>query len=171
MFIIKTIAPEEATGKIAEAYGHFPEGMPLPKSLQLLSASEPLLNLQSGAIGWWMEHKTLTPQFLAAIRYMMAHSCDSDSCVTFNGSMLQGAGLTEADLANIVNNPLDAPFEARENALLAFVAAAMNQPEKATTERVAELVGMGWSEQDIFEAAYHAAGMLGPTAVVKAFSK
>ncbi len=171
MFLIKTISPEEATGKVAEIYGAFPEGMPIPETLQLLSASEPLMTFQAQIIDWWMSHSNLQPQLLAAIRYLTAGVCDNNGCITFNGAMLQAAGMTEADLNAMVNNPLDGPFEPRENALLAFVATAMKEPEKIDQATIDELREMKWSEQDLFEATYHAAAMLGPTAVAKAFRK
>ncbi len=171
MFIVKTVKPEDATGKIAEIYNGFPEGMPIPETLQLLSASETLMGFQANAIGWWMEHKTLSPQILAAIRYNTAGVCDNGGCVAFNGGMLRAGGLTDADLQAIATDPLSGPFEPRENAMVAFVATAMKEPEKINAGWVAELNGMDWTDQDIFEATYHAAAMLGPSAVLKALKK
>ncbi len=171
MFIVKSVSPDEAQGKIAEIYKGFPAGMPIPETLQLLSASETLMGFQAGAIGWWMEHKTLPPHLLAAIRYNAAGTCDNGGCINFNGGMLQAGGLTEADLQTIATDPLNGPFEARENALLAFVATAMKEPEKINEGWVAELRSMDWTDQDIFEATFHATAMLGPSALLKIFKK
>ena len=171
MFIIKTVKPSEATGKTAEIYKTFPEGMPIPQTLEMLSASEDLLGFQAQAIGWWMEHSTLQPKLLASIRYLMSDSCSNEGCVTFNGGMLMSMGVSEAELETMKNDPLSGPLDKRENALLAFVMTAMNKPESVSENMVDELRSLDWSDKDIFEATYHAAGVLGPSAVAKALRK
>lgn len=59
MFKLKTVKPEEATGKVAEAYSVFPAGIPVPAPLILMSASPDLLQPQSQVIRHYMTHSKL----------------------------------------------------------------------------------------------------------------
>ncbi len=171
MFLIKNTDPKDATGELAEFYNSFPGGMDVPKYLQLVNVSEPLFGFQAQLIGWWMDHSKFNPKVLSAIRYLMADACDNTGCDAFNSMMLLGMGVTTQELEAMKKAPLDGPFEARENALLDFAITAMKNPEGITQDTIDNLREMDWADQDIFEVANHAAGLLAPTALVKAFSK
>ena len=46
MFLLDVVKPEDAAGKVAEAYSVFPEGIPVPEPLVMMSASPDLAEIQ-----------------------------------------------------------------------------------------------------------------------------
>ena len=172
MFILNHVKPEEATGKVAEAYGVFPPGMTVPEPLVMMSASPDLASLQSNIIRYFHSQARLDFGLLATIRYLVACAYDYPFCVNFNAGLLQQAGgMSAADLENLRAHPEKAPLEESQREMLLFVLKAVKTPEKVTKADVAKLHELGWTDQNIFDATYHGASMVALSLMFKAFVK
>lgn len=171
MFILNHVKPEEATGKVAEAYAFFPPGMPVPEPLLMMSASPDLVYLWTdNIIRYFRNHERLDMGLLATIRYLL--SCDNkyDSCINFNAGLLQQAGgMSAAELADMRANPEKAPLEESQKTMLLFVLKAVRTPEKVTGADVEKLHQLGWRDQDIFDATFLGAFMGAVSILGKAF--
>jgi hypothetical protein len=172
MFILKTVEPEAATGKVAEAYSVFPKGFPVPEPLILMSASPELAHLQSRVIHHYMTHSKLDIGLLAMIRYLAASEFNYPFCVQLNAGLLKMAGgFSDAELESLKAHPETAPLEDSQKALLLFVLKVIKAPELVDEVDVAKLHELGWSDQDIFDAAFHGTAMIGASKLYKAFTK
>ncbi|MCP4667641.1 MAG: hypothetical protein GY849_14900 [Deltaproteobacteria bacterium] len=172
MFILNHVKPEEATGKVAEAYSVFPKGIPVPEPLILMSASPELTHLQSGVIRHFMTHEKLDMGLLAMIRYLVASEHNYQFCINLNGGILKMAGeMSDSDLKALKDNPGEAQLEESQKALLLFVLKVVRTPDEVQESDVDALRELGWSDQDIFEAAFHGASMIGASKLYRAFTK
>jgi alkylhydroperoxidase family enzyme len=172
MFILDHVKPEEASGEVADAYAVFPPQVPVPDPLIMMSASPGLAFAQSQIIRYYMNNERLDTGLLSMIRYVVAHEYGYQFCINFNTGLLQMAGgMTEEELRALKENPEEAPLEESQKALLLFVLKVVKTPEFVDKADVENLHALGWSDQDIFDAAYHGAAMAGPSLLFKAFSK
>jgi alkylhydroperoxidase family enzyme len=172
MFLLNHIKPEEASGKVAEAYSVFPSQVPVPELLILMSASPELAYAQSGIIRHFMSHDRLDMGLLAMIRYLVANEYDYQFCIDFNAGLLKRAGgMSDTDLDALKANPENAPLEESQKALLLFVLKVVRTPNDVEKSDVDKLRELGWSDKDIFDAAYHGAAMIGPSTLFKAFTE
>ncbi len=172
MFILNHVMPEEATGKVAEAYSVFPKQVPVAEPLILMSASPDLALAQSGIIRHFVTHDQLDLGLLAMIRYLAAHELDYTFCARFNADLLKRAGgLSDEELDSLRTHPENAPLEEPQKALLLFVLKVIRSPQEVTAEDVDQLRKLGWTDQAIFDASYHGAAMSGPATLYKAFRK
>lgn len=172
MIILNHVKPEEAVGKVAEAYGVFPPEIPVPEPMMMLSASPDLALLQSNIIRYFRSQERLDLGLLATLRYLVASEYDYAYCRDFNAGLLQQAGgLSAADLENLRTQPEKAPLEESQKELVLFVLKAVKTPEKVTTADLENLRQLGWNDQDIFDAAYHGASMVALSLLFKAFVK
>ena len=172
MFILNHVKPEEATGKVAEAYSVIPPGVPVPDPLVLMSASPELTRLQVEIIRHYMGHEKLDIGLLAMIRYLVALEFDYTFCIDFNGGLLKMAGgMSDADLENLKADPKNAPLEESQKEMLLFVLKVVKSPEDVSTDDIEKLRQYGWSDEHIFDAAFHGASMAAPSILYKAFKK
>ncbi len=172
MFILNHVKPDEATGKTAQAYSVFPPEVPVPDPLVLMSASPELTHLQSGIIRHYMGHEKLDMGLLSMIRYLVAHEVGYTFCIDFNGGFLKMAGeMSDADLENLKAHPENAPLEEFQKELLLFVLKVVKSPEDVNKDDIEKLHELGWSDEHIFDAAYHGASMVTPSILYKAFNK
>jgi hypothetical protein len=172
MFILKHVKPEEATGKVAEAYGVLPPGMPVPDPLVMMSASPDLALLQSNIMRYFIGQEKLDMGLLATIRYLVAAEYNYPWCLNFNAHLLQMAGgMSPAELEKMRANPESAPLEEFQKELVLFVLKALKTPEKVTQAEVEKLRQLGWTDQNIFDAVYHGATMVAMSYMFKALVK
>ncbi len=172
MFLLDIVKPEDATGKVAEAYSVFPKGIPVPDPLILMSASPELAHLQSRIIHHYMTHDKLDIGLLAMIRLLAANEFDYPFCVNLNAGLLKMAGgFSDDDLEALKANPENAPLEDSQKALLLFALKVIKAPDLVDKKDVEKLREMGWTDQDIFDAANHAAAMIGASKLYRAFVK
>lgn len=66
-------------------------------------------------------------------------------------------------------NPENAPLEDFHKALLLFVLKVIKTPDQVEEKDVERLRDMGWTDQDIFDAAFHGAAMIGASKMYRAF--
>ncbi len=172
MFILNHVKPEEATGKVAEAYGVIPPGMPLPEPLLMMSASPDLIHIWTqNVIKYFRNHERLDMGLMASIRYLLSCENEYEACVNFNAGILQAAGISPTELADMKANPALAPLEESQKELLLFVLKAVKNPEKVTKADVEKLHELGWRDQDIFDATFIGAFMKAVSILGKAFVK
>lgn len=172
MFILNHVKPEEATGKVAEAYSVLPPEVPVPDPLILMSASPELAYLQSGIIRYFINHDRLDMGLFAMIRYLVAQQYDYQFCINLNAGILkQAGGLSDADLDALKTNPENAPLEESQKSLLLFVLKVVKTPHNIQQDDLDKLRAHGWSDQDIFDATYHGTSMVAPSILYKAFYK
>jgi alkylhydroperoxidase family enzyme len=146
--------------------------MPVPDPLILMSASPDLTLLQSKIMRHYMTHEKLDMGLLATIRFLVANEYDYQFCINLNAGILKLAGgMSDSDLETLKANPQEAQLEESQKALLLFVLKVVRRPDEVQEDDVEELRQMGWSDQDIFEAAFHGAAMIGGSKLYKAFTK
>jgi len=171
MALIKTVQPEEAEGKVKEAYSAFMAvaGM-VPKPFEMLSPSPELLTTQGKVMGYYFSHPTLGFPLLAHIRYLVALHCDYQYCINLNSGLLKNlAGLSEEQISSLSADPEKAPLEDKDKAILLFVLKAVKTPETVEHKDVDALHDLGWEDKDILDAVHHGAGMVSAGIMFKTF--
>ncbi|WP_320170144.1 hypothetical protein [Maridesulfovibrio sp.] len=171
MLMINCATRENAEGKTGEFYARIPESLDIPTPVQVMSASAGIFERHAGIIEYFGNHENLEFPILASIRYMAASLKGYTPCIDFNSKLLISAGLEEAELETIVNNPLQAPFEKKECLLLGFVRKGILSPETINREDLQALKDEGWTEEDLVDALYHAASMDIAGTLSKAFTE
>ncbi len=159
MSIVSTVAPEGATGRVAELYGQMQQTMGrVPNAFQLYSASPDLLEMQWQQVGYYFRHPALSFPLLATIRMLVSQANDCAYCIGMNEAMLiERAGFTPEQIAAAKRDPAATPLPAKDKAMLLFVLKATKTPKAVTTADLAALRALGWNERDIFDAVHHGA--------------
>lgn len=171
MFLLKTVSPDGAAGKVAEIYSIFPKQIGVPLPLQLMSASPEMLGRQTEIIKYYMSHPKLSFPLLAAIRFLSASECNYGFCISFNKNILMAQGMSESDVEAMIQDPETAPLEDNERAMLKFVVAAVRSPNEVQHSDIEKLRDMGWTDTDIYDAVAHGANMVGASIVNNAFTR
>ncbi|GFK93632.1 hypothetical protein NNJEOMEG_01466 [Fundidesulfovibrio magnetotacticus] len=168
MFLLETVDPEKAQGKVAEAYSIFKNfGAPIP--LRLLSASPDLQERQTAMIGYFMGHPRLSPGLLASIRFAIASKTGHLACEALNRDILGRMGVNEQEIAGLPTGAAETPLEESEEALFRFVLRSFDDPASANARDIQALRALGWQDADILDAMFHAAGMLASSVLFKTF--
>jgi len=152
MFKLKTIAPQEATGTVAEAYSAFPPQIGVPASFRLLSASPQRMMKRLAEMQGWSEHPTFDPLMQTTIRYLFAAGAGLPQCRQDNGTLLRLRGLDDEQMASLEGDPAGWPLGERRNALVHFVYDTLHRRRPAQVDELDRLRGAGWSDAEIFEA-------------------
>ncbi len=171
MPLIQTIAPEEATGELAKLYKII-EAMrgSVGNNAQLFSVSHELLRQQMDFIRFYMNHPTLSLPLLAAIRIMVSSGEECQFCIDFNtGMLINLAGWTFEQVAEMRNNPNSANLPEREIAMLNLAIKAIRNAHGVSANDLDTLREMGWSDSDILEAVNHATRMLATDIIFNTF--
>jgi uncharacterized peroxidase-related enzyme len=159
MSIISSIAPQDATGQVAQLYEQVQQALGLvPNAMKLYSASPDVLAMQWQHIGYYFQHPTLSFPLLASIRMLVSRDNDCAYCIGMNeGLLIQRAGFTPEQTAAAKRNAADTPLPEKDKAMLLFVLKATKTPKAITVGDVDALRGIGWSDRDIFDAVNHGA--------------
>ena len=159
MSTLSTIAPQEATGRVAEIYDQVQKGFGrVPNALQLFSVSPHQLEMQWQHLGYYSQHPTLGYPLLATMRMLISLDGNCQYCVGANESgLIHRAGFTPEQTAATKKNPADAPLSEKEKAMLLFVLKAMRDSNSIRREDLASLRALGWTDQDLFDGLNHAA--------------
>ena len=170
MPLLKMIAPEDASGDMAKRYAAFQDtiGM-VPKPYEMFSISPGLLEVMTQQIQYYQNHPNLGFPLLTLIRYFTALEYNYPACIDFNAHLMKMQGMTEEDIRTLESNPDSAPLEDKDKAMLRFVLQAIRSPESVAKEDVDSLLGLGWTESDIFDAVHHGTYMYGPSVLMKVF--
>lgn len=159
MTILATVAPEQATGRVAEIYGQMQQALGrVPNAFQLYSASPAMLDMQWQYIGYHFQHPTLGLPLLASIRMLVSQENDCGYCIGMNEAMLmQHAGFSVEQIAAMKRDPAAAPLPAKDKAMLLLVLKATQAPKTVTPADLDALRAQGWTDADIFDAVNHGA--------------
>ncbi|MBF0539534.1 MAG: hypothetical protein HQL03_14910 [Nitrospirae bacterium] len=170
MPLIKTVSPDEATGRIAEIYATF-KGMigTVPQAMQLYSVSPAILEQQFNGIGYFMKHPSLNMVFLAFVRMLVSAGTNCKYCIDFNKGMLMNNGISSEVLDAAIKDPQKTPLPEKEKALLLFVLKAVKNSHSVEAADVDALRKLGWSDQDIFDATKHGANMVAGDIMIDTF--
>jgi uncharacterized peroxidase-related enzyme len=159
MSIVATVAPEQATGQVAEIYAQMQQAFGrIPNAFRLFSASPAVMEQQWQGNRYYFEHASLGFPLLASIRMLVSQANDCDYCIGMNEALLiERAGFTPEQIAAMKRDPAAAPFTAKDKAMLLFVLKATKAPKTVSAADVDALRAMGWKDSDIFDAVHHGA--------------
>ena len=132
----------------------------VPKTIELYSISPTIVIKQAEINTYFATHENLSFPLLCLIRYLNATVCNNQICETLNAGFLQRQGMSDDEIAAVKTDPATAPVEPREQRLLSFVCNAVADPDGVTQADIDKLHGDGWSDRDIFDAAYHGVMMV-----------
>jgi len=159
MSIIQTVAPEQATGKVAQIYTQLEQRFGrVHQGFQLYSASPDLMEQIYQQNAYYMQHPTLGFALLAMIRMLVSEQNDCAYCIGFNESMLINRGVMTVDqVAATRHDPAAAPLDEKDKAMLLFVLKGTKAPKSIGTADLDALRALGWTDRDIMDALYHGA--------------
>lgn len=159
MALIQTVAPEQASGGVAQIYREVEAifGM-APNAFRLLSKSPELMAQQWQHIKYYMQHPTLSFPLLATMRLLVSQEHECEYCIGMNASMLiHRAGWTPEQVAATKRNPTDAPLSDKDKALLLLVLKATKTPKAVAAQDLDTMRQLGWQDGDILDAVQHGA--------------
>lgn len=171
MPLIQTIAPEEATGELAQLYKII-EAMrgTVGNNAQLFSVSPELLRQQMDFIKFYMNHPTLSMPLLAAIRIMVSSGEECQFCIDYNtGMLINLAGWSFDQVEEMRKDPKSANLSQRETAMLLLAIKAVRIAHSVNADDLNTLREMGWNDSDILDAVSHATRMLATDIIFNTF--
>ena len=78
-------------------------------------------------------------------------------------------GLSDEDIETMEIDPLQAPLDDKDRAMVAFVMKAVKTPDVVEKQDVDKLHDQGWTDSDILDALAHGTNMVGSSILMKAF--
>jgi alkylhydroperoxidase family enzyme len=170
MALIQTVDPDKAEGQVKEIYDFMQKNAGLiPAPLQLASASPKMLDSVWQSIQYYSRHPSLGFGLLSSIRYLVAQQYDYAFCTGFNKNMLKMQGLSEEDIEQMEKDPLQAPLDDKDRAMVAFVMKAVKTPDAVEKQDIDELHDQGWTDSDILDALAHGTNMIASSILMKTF--
>ena len=166
---IATQTPENATGFMAQAFKRFPPQLGVPEPMLLFSASPGMVEAQFSVFSYFGTHAHLSPELLAAIRYLASRTLSAPACLLFNGKLLGATGVTDEELTALPQS--GGEFTPAERALLAYVVRLVGEPTTVTDAHIEALRQHGWTDADIMDASMQAANMQVPALLLKALKR
>jgi alkylhydroperoxidase family enzyme len=170
MALIQTVEPGKAAGRVKEIYDFMQKNAGLiPAPLQLASASPWMLEMVWQSIQYYSRHPNLGFGVLSSIRYLVAQQYDYVFCIGFNRNMLKFQGVSDEDIEKMEKDPLQAPLDDKDRAMVAFVMKAVKAPDTVQKQDVEILHELGWADSDILDALAHGTNMVGSSILMKTF--
>ncbi len=170
MALIQTVEPDNAEGKVKEIYDFMQKNAGvIPAPLQLASASPQMLEVVWQSIQYYSQHPNLGFGLLSSIRYLVAQQYNYAFCTDFNKKLLSMQGLSDEDIENMTTDPLKAPLDDRDRAMVTFVMKAVQTPDAVDRQDVDLLHELGWADSDILDALAHGTNMIGSSILMKTF--
>jgi alkylhydroperoxidase family enzyme len=78
-------------------------------------------------------------------------------------------GLTDDDIDKMEKDPLQAPLDDKDRAMVAFVMKAIKTPDAVEKQDVEQLHDLGWTDSDIMDAMAHGTNMIASSILMKTF--
>jgi len=170
MALIQTVEPDKAEGQVKEIYDFMQKNAGvIPAPLQLASASPKMLDTVWQSIQYYSQHPSLGFGLLSSIRYLVAQQYDYTFCTGFNKNLLKMQGLSDDDIEKMENDPLEAPLDDKDRAMVAFVVKAVKTPDAVEKQDMDILHEQGWADSDILEALAHGTNMIASSILTKTF--
>ena len=170
MALIQTVDPDRAEGQAREIYDFMQKNAGVvPAPLQLASTSPRMMDTVWQSIQYYSQHPTLGFGLLSRIRYLVAQQYDYVFCTGFNRNMLKMQGLSDEDIEKMEKDPLKAPLDDKDRAMVAFVMKAIKTPDAVEQPDVDKLREQGWADSDILDALAHGTNMIASSILMKTF--
>jgi len=170
MALIQTVEPDKAEGKVKEIYDFMQKNAGvIPAPLQLASASPWMLDMVWNSIQYFSRHSNLGFGLLSSIRYLVAQQYNYAFCTDFNRNMLKIQGLSDEDIEKMEKDPLQAPLDDKDRAMVSFVMKAIKSPDAIEKQDIDKLHDNGWTDSDIMDATVHGTNMIGSSILMKTF--
>ncbi|MFZ4521524.1 MAG: carboxymuconolactone decarboxylase family protein [Bacteroidales bacterium] len=170
MPLLNLIEKEEATGTVAVIYESMVNTMGfIPNAFKIFSPSTHVLENQVGNLGYFMRHKTLSGKLLAFIRLLVSEQEQCTYCIGMNAGILLQYGVLPEMIAEIKLDPMKAPLEEKELAMLKFVLKVVKNSNSTEKADVDHLRSLGWNDGEILEATYHATSAVASDMIFNAF--
>jgi alkylhydroperoxidase family enzyme len=170
MALIQTVEPDKAEGKVKEIYDFMQKNAGvIPAPLQLASASPWMLDMVWNSIQYFSRHSHLGFGLLSSIRYLVAQQYDYAFCTGFNKNILKMQGLSDEDIEKMEKDPLQAPLDDKDRAMVSFVMKAIKSPDAIEKQDIDKLHDNGWTDSDIMDAMVHGTNMIGSSILMKTF--
>jgi len=171
MPLLKTVSPENAQGKVKQAYDFFNEmaGM-VPLPIQMVSTSPDLLSNLINTIHYYVNDSNLSFPLLAHIRLLVAKEEDYPYCLNLNQEVLKNlGGVSQDNIDAALRDESLASLEQNEVEILKFVLKVVRDPASTQKSDIAKLHEYGWTDKDIYEAVHEGLLMLIRGIAFKAF--
>ncbi len=171
MPLLRTVDPENAEGKVKEAYDFFNElaGM-VPLPIQMVSPSPGLLSNFIDTVKYYVNESNLSFNLLAHIRLLVAKEEDYPYCLNLNTEVLKNlGGLSQARIDAVLEDTGQAALETKEVEMLKFVIKAVMDPATTTKADIDNLHVHGWTDSDIYDGVHEGLLMVIRGMAFKAF--
>lgn len=171
MSMISTVAPEQASGTVAQVYEQIGRAVGrVPNAMRLFSASPDLLQQNWGQFEYYLRHPRLSFPLLAFIRMLVSQRHDCAYCIGMNESLLVNrAGFRLEDVLAARRDPADAPLPDKDKAMLLAVLKAVESPKSLEKGDLDRLRSLGWADGDIMDAVFHGARNVAADIMFNAF--
>ena len=170
MTLLKTVGKEEATGIIAATYKMMEERVKfIPNVVQLHTVSPELFEKFMPVVGHYTDHPTLDPVLVSYIRLLISKLEDGTYCVRLQSAVLNNYGVSAEDIAVACENYHKTNLDVKRRNLICFVIDMMYNELTNKEEKLHDLIEMGWTEKDIYEASMLGGIQKGVVKVIKAF--
>ncbi len=108
-------------------------------------------------INYLRDHKTISPEFFAFLRFAVANQNGFEYCKHFNREYLMALGHTSDQIDAVALDPGNLPLDERHRILFTDAIRAVSRPQSFTSREIKHLHALEWSDGDIFDAIDHAA--------------
>lgn len=170
MALINYIKKEEATGKISEIYRMLENRLNiLPNVVQFHTASPKLFEKLMGFLSYFFDHPNIDNVTTAYIRLLISGIEEGEYCIRFQSSILKYLGISEEDIEISMKDYKKLKLDPKRKELICFVLDAMYNKLEDKSIRIQLLRGLGWTDEDIYDASALAALQKGMVKVVSTF--
>jgi len=135
----------------------------------MMSTSPALFELHLKRIQYYSTHPKLSFTLLAHIRYLVAHRLDYQFCTDLNEFILKKAGVDNATLKKMKEDPSASLLEENEKAMLVFVMKAIKDPSSVTADDIQNLKDLGWEDRDMVDALTQGVSMIDHSIMMQVF--
>ena len=169
--LIETVAPEHATGIVAQVYSEVKqEWHMVPNPIKLYSTNPEMLKQRWEGYKQLGQHKTVDAKLQTVIRMLVSAEHDCQYCIGLNESILiNDFKLDPEKVMAMKKDSAAAPLPEKDHALLQFVMKAVKDSKSTDKKDIAALHKLGWTDAEIFFATSYAADMVASDILINAF--
>jgi len=171
MSLLKTVAVNEADGKVKEIYDEIQNTFgQIPNGIQLWSMDPKALEDQWSHIKETLSMDKDTQKLHTILRFLTAKDVDCKYCVGFNAGMLINMfGMNMDELEGMKKSPLQAPLNEKNKELLVFTLKALKNAHEVNSRDIEKLEKLGLNQMEIFDTVRRASHMLVVTTLFDTF--
>jgi len=170
--LTSTIAPEDATGVVAQNYATVKDMVGfVPPLCEFLSINP---NSQKATLDYAKmvhPHPTLTGKLISMISLLISNDSNCEYCVDFNESMLINSfNISQDEIKAIKDDASNVTsLDDKEKALLFFVLKSVKDPHSTTQDDITSLKNLKATELEIYDALNHGAHIVATDIILDAF--